>query len=125
MPNLSGSDDQCFLITDANFSDIASPSFCGIWCSCSTWFSIPKSNTTSDTILAGFWQHRTFAGVLLLPSLLVMGLFWLVTGPLLLFSVLFLNNVDKSSKWVFLYFCLFLLLVIYLSKHFIIRVLIS
>ena len=53
------------------------------------------------------WQYGTFAGVLWLLSLLVMGLLLLTTGQLFFFSVLFLNNADNSTK--------FLLQVSYLS----------
>ena len=54
----------------------------------------------SDTV-SRFWQHGTFTGVLVPLSLIVMGLFWTTTAPLLLLSALFLYNAGKSSEWVF------------------------
>ena len=54
----------------------------------------------SDTV-SRFWQHGTFTGVLVPLSLIVMGLFWAATAPLLLLSALFLYNAGKSSEWVF------------------------
>ena len=48
LPNFSGSYVQCFLITDANLSDIASPRFWEIWCSWSTWQGLGRIMTTRN-----------------------------------------------------------------------------
>ena len=62
--NFSESRNQAFLTTDVSLSEMAPTRYWGIWCFCLTWSSMTFSISHAGTVLDGYWQHRTFSGVL-------------------------------------------------------------
>ena len=111
LPNFSGSYDQCFLITDASLSVVASPRFWGIWCSWSTCLVFPnliqrqtRSWPDSDNteLLPECWYHHHC-------------LWWFFSGKLLLhyYFLYYFSTMQTSHRSRYLLFCLFLLWVIF------------
>ena len=84
LPNISCSYNYSLFAVDANFSKIAS--FREFLCSWSTEFRITLLTSTSGTVFTGYWQCRTFAGMLFLSLLLEIGLFWPTTWHLFYFK---------------------------------------
>ena len=84
LPNIFCSYNYCLFAVDANLSKIAS--FRQFLCSCSTEFRIAILTSTLLTVFTGYWQRRTFAGMLFLSLLLEIGLFWPTTWHLFYFK---------------------------------------
>ena len=84
LPNIFCSYNYCLFAVDANLSKIAS--FRQFLCSCSTEFRIAILTSTLLTVFTGYWQRRTFAGMLFLSLLIEIGLFWPTTWHLFYFK---------------------------------------